>query len=740
MFNITNIKSATLKKAMFIIPAVISTPSAYAVLLDGPKQSAEVSEGDPVESWDVRDGAQLTLNPGSATALLRAASGGKIVANEATINAVGRGIISIDKGDITISDSVVNATKNGTSSDYNSGVAFNSMGGRSTFTRTVLNSEGYGVTIIGERNPAEDYHSDMTFIASTINSGTGSGFLIGNSTPSFFISPTADIALNNGTVVNAGNGILLEVRNDVKVNLNISDSQVSGDIVASDESETNVQLNSGAILKGSTQGVDAMSVGQNAVWDLSSDSDVGELHNSGTVSFTERKSDHSLTVKGNYTGEGGLLILNSVLSDDNSETNRLIILGDSYGTSTVRINNLGGSGAKTLNGIEIISVAGQSDGSFAQDGRIVAGAYDYRLVRGQGGDEKNWYLSSELSSIDPGPEPEPSPEPEPGPEPEPTPSPETLRPEGSAYYSNMYSAENMFKLRRDDILASQKQTATSSETSRLWMSQKVSHTRNGDSSGQLRTRINMASTQIGLDLLSCESETGKVIAGVNAGFGRSSGKSTSTLTHYGAKSGVTGYSVGTYADWESASLKGLYANIWLQRAWFSNSVSGDELATEKYHSGGMQLSAETGYGILLSESERVSYYLQPSLQAIWTDIRQNAHIENNGTPVQITGSGNTQARVSLKSWAEINMSAEHDVRKHIRPMLELSVIRNTQDAGTILDGSETRLAGSKTLYQARTGLEGDLSETMSLSGYVSGTRGENRFSEIQGGAEFRIRF
>ncbi len=42
------------------------------------------------------------------------------------------------------------------------------------------------------------------------------------------------------------------------------------------------------------------------------------------------------------------------------------------------MNNAGGTGAKTLNGIELIHVdLGKSEGEFVQAGRIVAGAYDY---------------------------------------------------------------------------------------------------------------------------------------------------------------------------------------------------------------------------------------------------------------------------------------------------------------------------------------------------------------------------
>lgn len=68
--------------------------------------------------------------------------------------------------------------------------------------------------------------------------------------------------------------------------------------------------------------------------------------------------------------------------DDNSASDKLVVKGNTSGITSVRVTNAGGSGAQTLNGIKVIHVDGQSDGTFIQAGRIVAGAYDYSLVRG----------------------------------------------------------------------------------------------------------------------------------------------------------------------------------------------------------------------------------------------------------------------------------------------------------------------------------------------------------------------
>ncbi|EMK7712822.1 autotransporter outer membrane beta-barrel domain-containing protein, partial [Yersinia enterocolitica] len=69
---------------------------------------------------------------------------------------------------------------------------------------------------------------------------------------------------------------------------------------------------------------------------------------------------------------------------DASVTDKLVVNGNTAGTTHVAVTNLGGSGATTLNGIELIKVNGLSDGEFIKQGRIVAGAYDYSLARGVG--------------------------------------------------------------------------------------------------------------------------------------------------------------------------------------------------------------------------------------------------------------------------------------------------------------------------------------------------------------------
>lgn len=80
---------------------------------------------------------------------------------------------------------------------------------------------------------------------------------------------------------------------------------------------------------------------------------------------------------------------------------KLIVRGSTSGTSRVVVTNMGTMGGRTSKGIELIHVDGQSDGTFIQEGRIVAGAFEYRLVRGEGANSNHWYLKTEDDQVRP---------------------------------------------------------------------------------------------------------------------------------------------------------------------------------------------------------------------------------------------------------------------------------------------------------------------------------------------------
>ena len=135
------------------------------------------------------------------------------------------------------------------------------------------------------------------------------------------------------------------------------------------------------------------------------------LSNAGNVNFGTTPGT-TLTVNGNYAGQGGTLNVNAALGDDASVTDRLVVTGDTSGDTTVHVTNVGGGGAQTTQGIKLIDVHGASNGTFALKGdyvfqgeqAVVAGAYAYRLYKGNDtGTDGDWYLRSALADGSGGP-------------------------------------------------------------------------------------------------------------------------------------------------------------------------------------------------------------------------------------------------------------------------------------------------------------------------------------------------
>ncbi|HJS12556.1 autotransporter-associated beta strand repeat-containing protein, partial [Sphingopyxis sp.] len=136
---------------------------------------------------------------------------------------------------------------------------------------------------------------------------------------------------------------------------------------------------SSSIFGGGFQGgITAFTAGQRAT-----------LTNAGRIDLTNggNTPGDSFTVRGDYIGDNGLLLVDTVLGDDASLSDKLVIdAGAASGTTGITVLNAGGAGAVTTqNGILIVDAingATTASGAFALNDRVAAGAYEYFLFRG----------------------------------------------------------------------------------------------------------------------------------------------------------------------------------------------------------------------------------------------------------------------------------------------------------------------------------------------------------------------
>ena len=440
-----------------------------------------------------------------------------------------------------------------------------------------------------------------------------------------------------------------------------------------------------------------------------------------------------LTINGDYTGNNGLLALRTVLGDDLSPTDKLIVKGDTHGITRVSVSNAGGNGAATIEGIRIIDVEGTSNGTFVKEGRIVAGAYDYDLVKR---DNQNWSLTS-LALPEPVPPTEPK---EPVIPESPTPEgPHQYRPETGSYLANTLAANTLFTTRLHDRLGETQYTDAltgEQKVTSLWMRHIGGHHRFKDSSGQISTQSNRYVMQLGGDIAQWSTDgLDRWHLGLMAGYANSKSRSHSSLTGYSSRGEISGYSAGLYGTWyaNDADKTGAYVDGWMLYNWFDNTVSGQGLASEKYDSDGVTASVETGYTWKLAElSERNALNIQPKAQVTWMDVQADTHVEKNGTRVVDKTDGNLQTRLGVKAYLQGHNAMDDGKDRTFQPFVEANWLHNTRSYSVKMDDISNDVKGNRNIGELKVGVEGQLSQRLQLWGNVAQQIGDNGYSDTQG--------
>ncbi|XBS70785.1 autotransporter outer membrane beta-barrel domain-containing protein [Acerihabitans sp. KWT182] len=456
-----------------------------------------------------------------------------------------------------------------------------------------------------------------------------------------------------------------------------------------------------------------------------------------------------LNVTGDYAGDDGQLIFNAKLAGDATYTDRLIIGGDTSGTTKVIVHNIGGHGRAATNGLKLISVEGVSNGEFTQQGRIVAGAYDYTLRRGAGAYAGNWYLTSSTAAPRPIPEtpgagvPDAGGEGDDGPwagDAQSDPGEMVERPEDGAYAANLAAANTLFSAGLDarasttvyiDPITGEQQTTS------LWMINTGGHNRSTDGSGQLKTQGNRYVLQLGGDIGRWSGNgIDSFRLGIMGGYGRARSNTTSRVSGYNAKGLVNGYSAGFYGTWHAnaASRSGLYVDGWTQYGWFDNVVAGQDLDKESYASKGFTASLESGYTFIIGENpaKNATYHLQPKAQATWMNVRANSHIEAGGTRIASDGNGNVRTRLGIKAFMNAYSERDKGKGRMFEPFIEASWIRNSKNFGASLDDSTVSQAGAANIGELKLGVTGQISKNLSLRGSVGQQTGNSGYSDTAG--------
>lgn len=529
-----------------------------------------------------------------------------------------------------------------------------------------------------------------------------------------------EIQASNGAYLQGGNQQLLKVIT-VKDNGSSavygshvaleasSRTLLNGDVHVDPGSSASLILRDRSQLTGAVNNAD-IAVYSHSRWQMRAASSVKSVINQGIIALNHGSLSDKLVVAGNYQGDNGTLIFNTRLGNDSAETNRLIVNGNSSGSTRVKVLNAGGIGAKTLNGIQLVAVNGASEGEFVQQGRIVAGAYEYRLGRGAGAQAGNWYLTNHAADGTP-----------------------VFRPEAGGYIANSAAAATLFNLSLYDRLGNR--SLSDSEQAgegSLWLRQTAGHSRSRIAD-TLAAQGNRYSVQLGGDLWqAADANHGRLHLGPMVGYGRQATNIRSTLSGNTASSTLSGYSLGAYATWfaKQNSDSGPWLDSWLQYNWFTGSVDGKALRSERYHLQGLSASLEGGYGWKAWERQgdnqrRYGFYLQPHAQVIFNGLKTVRLSEQNGTQVENKNS-NLISRIGIRGWiTESKQPGESD----LRPYMELSWLHNSDPYRVSLNQLSVQQNSGRNVVELKTGVEGKVSDNFQLNGSVALQQGRYHYQD-----------
>ncbi|MIL23103.1 fibronectin-binding autotransporter adhesin ShdA [Salmonella enterica] len=491
----------------------------------------------------------------------------------------------------------------------------------------------------------------------------------------------------------------------------------------------------------------------------------GDLINMGTITSGSSASTpgNTLYVDGNYTGNGGSLYLNTVLGDDDSATDKLVITGDASGTTDLYINGIG-DGAQTTNGIEVVDVGGVSTSdAFELKNEVNAGLYTYRLYWNES--DNDWYLASKAQSDDDdsGGDDTPSdggddggnvtppddggdggnvtPPDDGGDGGDVTPPDDggdvapQYRADIGAYMGNQWMARNLQMQTLYDREGSQYRNADGS----VWARFKAGKAESEAVSGNIDMDSNYSQFQLGGDILAWGNGQQSFTVGVMASYINADTDSTGNRgadgSQFTSSANVDGYNLGVYATWfaDAQTHSGAYVDSWYQYGFYNNSVESGDAGSESYDSTANAVSLETGYryDIALSNGNTVS--LTPQAQVVWQNYSADSVKDNYGTRIDGQDGDSWTTRLGLRVDGKLYKGS----RTVIQPFAEANWLHTSDDVSVSFDDATVKQDLPANRAELKVGLQADIDKQWSVRAQVAGQTGSNDFGDLNGSLNLR---
>lgn len=513
------------------------------------------------------------------------------------------------------------------------------------------------------------------------------------------------------------------------LNASFAQSDWTGDFSGTGNT-ANLTLNA-ARWTGRATGATNIDVDAASEWNITGSSGAQLVTNAGRVAFEHTSGSFLILTTQDYVGSGGILGINTVLGDDASDSDLLVIDGGTAsGTTGIVVTNAGGGGAQTTgDGIRVVdAINGASTGpdAFRLDRRVAAGAYEYLLFRGGASDSEDWFLRSHLIEEPTVETPIYRPE-----APLYSPVPDTARSLGLAFLGTLHE-------RVGEQMNIKTQADQNDRFNGMWarlIGERGKNSWSGELNGHAHD-ISLVGFQGGVDIYRAENEDGhRNHVGVYAAYAsqraRISGFALGVDNLAVGDLEVSGPAIGAY--WTHYWPKGAYLDAVVQGNWFDVNARSDYNAQLNTRGHGFLASLEAGHPIVIGEG----WQLEPQAQIIYQSVSVN-----ESSDAFSSVAWQAEDAVTGRLGTRLQYSFEDGV-KLWQPYAKVNLWHGFGGTDTIALGGSPSLQSrfGQTSVEVGGGITARFSKMTSLYGHVDYKRslsGEQKLSSIQGAVGLRL--
>lgn len=680
----TTIDKTSAKKPLFVfmnmlmlLPWALASEQALAILVDN--QTLTLTAADAPDTYDLVNGAVLTTQDASTLAIRVTAStvqlnGGTIsggssnglhlFGSNATVNgavvsstgAVGMAIARVGAAPstATVSNSTITGARLGAQVSARStlnisgttvtgsnadGIGLAILGGTVTATSgTQFNGTAAGVRI-GRESAINSQAPTLTLDNSSATGGRGPAVLVRTDT-------VAEINVRNGSTLNGGNGVILEVQGPATANLNVAASSLRGNVQIADTATANLKLDQASLvgdvvvtpganaslaldnrsqLTGNLNGVQQVNINSNSNWTLNANNTIGDLAmTGGRITFGDENSFYELNVQ-SLSGNGEFYMASNFAS---GATDFLNVTGNASGTHGLMVGTSGTDPASVERLQLVHTGSGDAQFSLLNDRQEVdLGAYSYKLVK----DGQDWYLDRETRTI--------------------SPMTRTVMALFNTPITIAYGEMTSLRSRMGELRYNQGKNAG------VWMRAYGNQHNIADASSGVGYQQNQRGLTFGADAQLGES---------NWTLGLLAGHSRSDLNlSYGSSGSIDSYYVGGYATWMDPE-SGYYVDSVLKYNRYQNDAKvglSDGTRTKgDYDTHGMSASVEVGKHIKLDDG----YFIEPFAQVAAAAVAGKDFTLDNGFDANGDVSRSLLGKVGTTLGKTISLGGDSMIQPYVK--------------------------------------------------------------------------